>query len=179
MRVHGLGRKLFQFACVLMVLSSMACASEFLVDETFEQDDDDFRIDDEAKIADTPEHREMLDVLVQYRQAVVKKDFGTLKELIAPNYYENASTTNTTADDYGHDDMIASFEQVAKHSDQIQYRMVVKRITKKRGQAMIDYEYRYAFQYMVGDETSWDAGVDVNRVTLRKFDGVWKIHSGL
>ena len=46
-------------------------------------------------------------------------------------------------------------------------------------EAHVDYEYRYTYQYTVGDEVSWDAGVEVNRLDLKKIKGEWKIISGL
>lgn len=172
-------RLTFTLAMLLICLTSVACSPAYLKDENYQKDDMDFRIDEDAKIKDTKSHREVLDVMAQYRMAIVKKDFGTLNRLVAKEYYDNASTTHTTKDDYGRDELKSVFELMAKHTDSIQYRMLIKEISIKKKSARVDYEYRYAYQYKVGDEVSWDAGVEVNRVELRSFDGEWKIVAGM
>lgn len=169
-----------QLLFVLLVsMTAAACGPTYLMDDNFHAEDLDFRIDDEAKIQDTSSHREVLEVLAKYRVAIVKKDFGTLNSIIASEYYENAGTTNTTKDDYGHPQLKDLFELMAQHSESIQYKITVKQIEVSKREAQVDYEYRYAYQYKVGEEMSWDAGVEVNRVQLRQMDGVWKIISGL
>ncbi|CAN0217933.1 unnamed protein product [Laminaria digitata] len=161
-------------------MTTFGCASEFIRGEDVYKDDVDFIIDDEAKIRDTSENRAILDVMAKYRQAMVKKDFGTLNRIIDDGYYDNGSTTNTTRDDYGREQLDELFEMLANHAESIQYRITIKEITIERSEAFVDYEYRYAYQFKVGEEISWDAGVEVNRVTLqRKNEDEWKILSGL
>ena len=53
------------------------------------------------------------------------------------------------------------------------------RVVVKGAEAFIDYEYRYAYQFKVGEEESWDAGVEVNRLELKRVNDQWKIVSGL
>ena len=161
------------------VATFTGCASEYIRGEDFYVEDADFRIDEEAKIKDTVENREILDVMAKYRQAIVKKDFGTLNRIIAEDYYDNASTTNTTRDDYGRAQLDELFEMLANHAESIQYRIIIKDVRVERDEAFVDYEYRYAYQFKIGEEVSWDAGVEVNRVTLKQQEDSWKILSGL
>ena len=160
-------------------LGLTACATGLIEDENFHEEEVEFRIDEEASIEDTPSNREVLEVLVQYRSALVRKDFGDLNGLIAEEYYDNASTTNTTRDDYGREQLSEFFEMLANHSQNIQYRVMVKNMGVSRAEAFIDYEYRFAYQFKVGEEESWDAGVDVNRLELKRINDQWKIVSGL
>lgn len=170
-------RSLPLLSLAVMVLS--ACGSEYLVDEEFSQDDPEFRIDDSAKIMDSPQNREVLGVMLEYRQALVRKDVGTLNRIISKDYYENASTTDTTRDDYGRPELGDIFEMIVQHAENIQYRVTIKSVEIKKDRAFVDYEFRYAYQFKVGDDVNWDAGVDVNRVSMRLFEGEWKIVSGL
>lgn len=165
--------------CVVCLTSVTACGPSYLVDDNFYAEDLDFRIDQEAKIEDTQAHRDVLDVIARYRVALVKKDVGALNGMIAADYYENAGTTHTTKDDYGQTQLGDVFEMMAQHSESIQYQITIKDMEVLKREAHVDYEYRYAYQYKVGEETSWDAGVDVNRVQLRQIEGQWKIVSGL
>ncbi|MEM1350171.1 MAG: hypothetical protein AAGI01_16550 [Myxococcota bacterium] len=162
-----------------LALASVGCGSAFLKDEDFQAEDLDFRIDPESEIPNDDAHRELLEVFAEYRRALVRKDFGTLNRIIADVYYENAGTTSTTRDDYGHEQLPKTFEQIASHAETIQYQVTVKSMTLDRSKGFVDYEYRYAYQYKVGEGVSWDAGVDVNRVEFRKVDGAWKIVNGL
>ncbi len=164
---------------LLMLVMLSACAAGQIQDKNFHQDDTEFRIDEEAAIEDTEGNREVLEVLVKYRQALVRKDFGELGAMIADDYYDNGSTTNTTRDDYGKDQLSEFFEMLANHAENIQYRVMVKRVVVKGAEAFIDYEYRYAYQFKVGEEESWDAGVEVNRLELKRVNDQWKIVSGL
>lgn len=167
------------FLVALALLPLSACGPDYLKDDNYKANDVDFRIDEEAQIEDTKEHREILEMLASYRIAVVKKDFGALNSMVSKSYYDNAATTNTTKDDYGHDQLKNVFELMAAHTSSIQYRMTVKQMEVEPMEAHVDYEYRYTYQYTVGDEVSWDAGVEVNRLDLKKIKGEWKIISGL
>ncbi len=155
------------------------CGSDYLRDDNFYTQDTDFTIDREALIADTDTHRAILDVLAQYRTALVRKDFGSLNRIIAEDYYDNGSTTDTTRDDYGYKEMAEIFELLAQRAETIRYRIIVKQLSVENLTAHVDYEYKYAYQYRTGNELTWDAGVEVNRVELQQRDGAWKIVSGL
>lgn len=169
-------------ALLLVVGTTTACGKSMLTDKTYEvaAEDRDFRIDQEAKIADTQEARDVLNVLAEYRRALVRKDFAGVKRLIAEDYYDNGSTTNTTKDDYDGKALPELFELIAKHTESIQYQVTVKTVSFKHKRAFVSYEYRYAYQYKVGDEMSWDAGVEVNQLELvQNKEGAWKILTGL
>lgn len=166
-------------AALLLTMTLAACGPAYLRTEDHYSDERGFAIDDEAKIADTTANRQVIDVLLQYRGAVVRKDVGTLRRLISDRYYDNGATTDTTRDDYGADDLPDLFELMAQHTDQIRYEVVVKKVEVKDRTAFVDYEFKYAYEYKVGEASTWDAGLDVNRLELESEDGEWKIVSGL
>lgn len=166
---------------ILLVFSatSIGCAGNFIRGDELYPDDPHFSIDEQAQIEDTTDARQLLDVLFQYRRALVSKDFGTLLRLVSDDYYDNAGTTHTTADDYGRDELDEHFELLANYAQQIRYRIVVKDVQIDGGRAHIDYEFEYAFQYRIGDHETWDAGVDVNRVEFLREGERWRISSGM
>lgn len=155
------------------------CGAKQLRADEFYVDDPDFHIDEEASIPDTTETREVLDVLWQYRQAIVNKDFGVLNRLVSDDYYENAGTTGTTADDYGRSELGEIFEMVAQSADEIRYQITVRDVQVRGTQAHVDYEFDYAFKFQVGDSVTWDAGADVNRLELAREGDRWRIVSGM
>jgi phosphopantetheine adenylyltransferase len=161
-----------------MLISS--CMKNQLEDEELEANDRSFQIADEAEVIDTEKTRAVLNVLSRYRQAVVDKDFGTIKKLVSQDYYDNAGTTDTTEDDYGWSELKKQIlEMMAEHTDEIKYDMLIQNVEVKKGTAYIDYEYDFAYRYKVGETQTWDAGLETNRVELQKEDGKWRITSGL
>ncbi|QDG54017.1 hypothetical protein FIV42_25735 [Persicimonas caeni] len=167
------------FLVSLTALSSVACGSDYIRSEELYADNPGFNIDEEAEIADTTTNRQVIDVLVHYRQAVVNKDFGALKRLISEDYYDNAGTTDTTTDDYSAEHLGEVFEMMAQHAQDIKYNVLVQGVEVSKDRAFIDYKYDYAYQYKVGEDVAWDAGVDVNRLELIQEGGKWRIVSGL
>lgn len=163
----------------LTALGSVACGSDYIRSENLYADDPGFTIDDETEIPDTTVNREVLDVLAHYRQAVISKDFGSLKRLVSKHYYDNGGTTDTTTDDYSAEHLGKVFELMAQHADDIKYNVTVKDVEVRKDRAFVDYKFDYAYQYKVDDEVAWDAGVDVNRLELAREDGRWMIVSGL
>lgn len=172
-------RLLVAFVISTGLLAGVGCGSDFIRDDQIYKDDPDFRIDEDSEIEDTLENREALDVLATYRKAVVAKDFGTLKRLISPNYYDNAGTTDTTEDDYSAEDLGEIFELMAQGAREIRYDVMVSAVDIKGDRATVDYKFEYAYQYVSADDSSWDVGVDVNRLELVKENGRWLIISGL
>lgn len=185
MPVYGVGILKFtsRFWVGLVLLSVMivssACSPGYIRPNDIYPNDPAFRIDSEARIPDTVEARKVLDVVAQYRLALVNKDFGTLNRLVSENYYDNAGTTHTTSDDYGVNELRSAFEVMASHTEGIQYKVVIKDLVFEDQRAHVDYEYEYAYEYKVGDESTWDAGVEVNRLRLAHEGDVWRIVGGL
>lgn len=171
--------KIRNLVLLVMVSFLMACGSAYLEADEHYPEERGFTIDEEAEIADTLEHRQVIDILLQYRNAVVRKDVGSLRRLVSEDYYDNGGTTDTTRDDFGVDQLPDIFELIAQHAEQIKYDVTVKDVAVTDDVAYVDYEYEYAFQYKVGEQTSWDAGLEVNRLELGRRNGEWKIVSGL
>lgn len=173
--------RIMRFGLLALMCGLCACGSSYLTTEELGlQDDRDFAIDEESKIEDSDEARKVVLVVADYRRALVRKDFGALRGMIDEQYYDNGATTSTTRDDYGRDEVVEQvFEMIAQHAEAIQYRVTVKDVRVKDDRATVDYEFRYAYQYRVGEELTWDAGVDVNRLEMQRRGDVWKIVSGL
>lgn len=174
-----LRRLLILLVVGMTMLGSVGCGGEYIRSENIYANDPGFNIEEDSEIPDTTVNRELLDVLADYRQAVIRKDFGALKRLISADYYDNAGTTDTTKDDYSADHLAEVFEMMAQHAEDIKYNVLVQSVEVRKDRAYIDYKYDYAYQYKIGDEVAWDAGVDVNRLELAQKDGTWRIVSGL
>lgn len=171
-------RWVFGLTCLAMVVGT-GCGLRNIRDQKLYEDQDGFRIGDDADIRDTTRNRKILNVVAQYQQAVTNKNLETLRRLVSDDYYDNAGTTDTTEDDYGTKQFLEFWEQIAKYSESIKYNITVRKIDEKRGRVAVKYEYKYAFKVAVGENPEWDAGVNVNKLELVGTDGNWKIVSGM
>ncbi|RAL21643.1 hypothetical protein DL240_12360 [Lujinxingia litoralis] len=176
---RGFANALKMLVTLAAISLSFGCATHYITPDSLYADDADFKIDPESQILDTTEARQALDVLYRYRQALVDKDYGTLNQLISDDYYDNAGTTETTTDDYGREELVSILELTAQHADRIQMAIVVKGLNIEGPRAQIDYEYDFAYQYALGGQDAWDAGVDVNRMNLALEGDRWRIVGGL
>ncbi len=173
------GQRLFGLVVAVSLIFAMGCASSGLQSDDLYPDTPEFQISDDADIADTEDHRQVLEVLYEYRMALVTKDFGTLNRLVSEDYYDNAGTTHTTEDDYGYDNLPEVFELLANYADEIQYGIKVRALEVDGRQASVDFRYDYAYRFKMGDQETWDAGSDMNRLEMRREGDVWRITGGM
>jgi hypothetical protein len=100
--------------------------------------------------------------------------------LISRQYYENSSTTDTTADDYGYEELVQQvLPKLLDNIKHVQYRIQVRRIEVDGNRAIAEYEYFYKFQYAEGGRERWISRNDFNRLDLVFEEGSWKIVAGL
>lgn len=163
----------------LLLFGLSACTSDYLRKDKGYEELNGFEFDQEARIEDTTANREVVNVLIEYRTALLTKDVGLMRRLISEDYYSNAGTTNTTADDYGMAELPDVLELFSKHADDVKYDVTVKAVQVDGRKATVDYEYKYAYRYDVNGQAAWDAGIDLNRLELEQREGTWKIVSGL
>ncbi len=172
--------KLRFFLLLILVTSPLcACASGLVQTKDFDQPYF-FSIDDEAKIKDSDENMEILKTVQKYRDAISNKDIETLKAIISTEYYENASTTDDLADDYGNERIEEILNDYLSQSvKDIRYIIQVKQLTKEGMEYHVDYQYIWNFRYEVAGQSYWQSKNDTNRITLIKENDEWKIKSGL
>ncbi|MEZ4459842.1 MAG: hypothetical protein R3E66_08960 [bacterium] len=163
----------------LVALAATACGPDYLRKESHYADVQGVEIDEQSEIPDTEANRAIVNVLITYRNALIQKDVGSLKRLVSDKYYENAGTTDTTKDDYGAADLNDVFELLASEAEDIKYDVIIKGVEVDGDKASVDYEFKYAYRFTVGDQQTWDAGTDLNRLELLDENGEWKIISGL
>lgn len=167
-------RSLLMAALVATMAMLSACGAGTI--STFET----LQFDENAKVADTQEHREVLEVVDAYRVALEKRDTDSLRNLISVEYYENAGTSATSEDDYGFNGVPKALERLGEAVRSIQFELVVKDVLIEGDRAFVTYEYLWNFRYEIGDKSNWESGRDINRMHLvRDQGGLWKISRGL
>ena len=131
-------------------------------------------------VEDTAQNRGVHEIVEAYRTAMEKRDEDQIRELVSRQYYENASTTNKSTDDYGFD--VLAERVIPKLRDnikKIQLRILLKKVTVDGDRAFAEYEYFAKYLFSEGGQEQWKALNDFNRLDLIREDGNWKIIAGL
>lgn len=133
-----------------------------------------------TKVEDNAQNRAVFDVVEAYRSAMEERDMSRLSQLVSRRYYENASTTDTSKDDYGFDSLSTSvIPKLRDNIKKVQYRISIRKIGVEGAGAWAEYEYFARFLYSEGGREEWITANDFNRLDLVLEDGAWKIAAGL
>lgn len=131
-------------------------------------------------ILDTPENREVIDLIENYRLAIESRDATLLAQIVSRSYFENASTTSATDDDYGYEQLLREVLPVLRDNiKKVIYKVAVKKVQLKGKQASVFVDWELTLQYVEGGVEGWSTAKDKNRIDLVVEDGRWKIASGL
>jgi ketosteroid isomerase-like protein len=131
-----------------------------------------------SKIPDTPEHREVLEIVSQYQKAMEARDADRLLALASPDYYEDAATTSPD-DDYGIDGLRKVLSERFSKIQLMSYVVKVQRLEVDGDKASVDYNYEMRFSFKVGESLRWHTAQDDNRLEMKKGEGGWKIVAGM
>jgi hypothetical protein len=133
-----------------------------------------------TEIEDTPDNREIVALVDSYRKAVEERDESTLLRLVSRRYAENASTTDTSDDDYGYGTLTEQvLPQLHDNVKEVQYRVQLRRVGHDADHAYAEFEFMARFLFTEGGRERWQALNDFNRLDFVREDGAWKIESGL
>ncbi len=131
-------------------------------------------------ILDTPENREILDLVESYRLAIEGRDATMLAQVVSRSYFENASTTAATDDDYGYEQLLKEVLPVLRDNiKKVVYKIKIEKVQAKGKQASVFMTFELTCQYVEGGVEGWSTAKDRNRIDLVVEDGRWKISSGL
>ena len=133
-----------------------------------------------TKVEDNPENRAVYDVVEAYRQAVEQRDSERLRFLVSQRYYENASSTDTSNDDYGYGELAERvIPKLRDNIKKVQYRILLRKVAIEGDRAFAEFEYFAKYLFSEGGREQWKALNDFNRLDLVREDGSWKIMAGL
>jgi hypothetical protein len=132
----------------------------------------------DAEIWDTPENRDLLEVVERYRQAMERRDIAGLLSLASPNYYEQAGTSGTE-DDYGFDGLSKILQQRLGKLKTLRLKLVIYRISIDGDRAEVDYTYHGRFQVQGAKRALWSQKSWEARMRMERVGGRWLILSGM
>lgn len=134
-----------------------------------------------TQIEDTEENRELLRVVEQYRRAVEDRDVDRILALTSDSFFEDPGTPGDPSDDYGkpglRERLVTAFGKLGEqHLD-----MSVRKLhySEDGNEAKVEYSFDHRYQLEMAAGKEWHADRDLNRVTLRREAGGWRILSGI
>lgn len=132
-----------------------------------------------TEIKDTPEDRQILEVVLAYRNAVETKNIDKLMGLVSPTFFDNSGTPEP-GDDYDRAGLEAKLRTWAGKAKAVRLDMQVKAIRLENDQARAQYFYDVSYQLPGPDNTlQWKRDSDTKEMALKREDGVWRITSGI
>jgi hypothetical protein len=132
----------------------------------------------EIELADTPDQRQLIKVMEDFRASYERKDVDGLVALASKRFFEKSGSTDTE-DDYAYDGLHKHFSEHFKMIEKIALDYTLKDVRVEGENATIDYHFktRYLMKLPSGDK--WQVTNDLNRMTLAKEDDQWKVLSGM
>lgn len=131
-------------------------------------------------VDDTPENRDVVAFLEEYRNAVQGRNVRRLLDLASPSYLDDNGTPGGE-DDLDYD---ALRERLSSWRDRVldvRYDIKYRRVTWEDHRVFIEYRYTASFQVSTADgEGHWSRRLGDNRIVLsREEDARFKILSGM
>jgi ketosteroid isomerase-like protein len=151
-------------ACALALIGVMfSCAHQKIQD---------------TQIDDTPENREILDLIRSYHRAIESRDADAVLAMVSHRYYEDNGNTDQS-DDYNFAQLSDTLKQDFERTKAMQLELRVDDIVieEDTAEAFIFYTVRGHAEFPAG--TKWKTNTDRARITFTREDGAWKIISGL
>lgn len=132
-----------------------------------------------TKIEHTDEREEIAKLIERYRIAVEQRDADALRAMASNAYYENGSTTENPSDDYDFNGLSKVLDDIRSTVKRVRYEIDLTDIQVMEDTAIVDFDYRTQYLYVVGEQDRWETATDRNRLTFRRERGEWRIVSGL
>ncbi|MBN2494800.1 MAG: hypothetical protein JXR96_09440 [Deltaproteobacteria bacterium] len=132
----------------------------------------------DVELADTPDHRALLDLMASFRKSYESKDIDSLVGLASERFFEDCGSPDA-ADDYGYEGLRKHFDEHFKRIKKIQLNLSIKNVRVEKDSATIDYHYvtRYLMDLPAGEQ--WKITDELNRMELAREGGAWKVTSGM
>lgn len=132
-----------------------------------------------TNVEDTAEHRELFDIVMQYRAAMEARDADTIIGLVSTTYYEDNGNADPS-DDYGYtelrDEILPQTMDVTK---EVFLTLEVQEIVVDDDTAHVDVRFNQRARIEMPSGSSWDTQRELNRIDFRREDQGWRIVRGL
>lgn len=130
-----------------------------------------------TKVSDTPQNRDIVNRVEEYRIAMEQRDASKLLSLAHPNYYEDSGTPSG-ADDYGYPGLKRVLEQRLGALRWLRYLVRYRSVNVEGERATVDIRYDISFQLMTEMGEKWERRQNDKRLELIRENNRWMFVSG-
>lgn len=124
-----------------------------------------------TRIQDTPDNREILILVSQYRDAYQARDAHAIAELASDRYLDKRAGISKSV-------LENSLQEDFDRVRELQLEINVHRITVEGDRAQLDYFYSTSYLLKTPDAT-WETKTDDKRMELERDSDGWKVVNGL
>lgn len=119
-----------------------------------------------TSVDDTPENRDILGFMEEYRHAVEARDVGKILSLASPRYLDDNGTP-TGGDDIDFDRLREKLQRWAGGVPDVRYEIRYRRVTQRGGRILVDYRYTASYRLANAEgEDRWSRRLSDNRIVL-------------
>lgn len=130
-----------------------------------------------TRIPDTPDTRELLQLMDRYRAALEARNADAIMQLVSPNFRDNAGT-DTPADDLHYKDLPQALPQLFERLEDTRVELDIRRIQVDGNEASATYYWAASWRMpKLGDKPQRES--ELEQMIFEKVDGKWKILSGI
>jgi len=134
----------------------------------------------DSKVPDTEENRAIYKLMLEYKDALQRRDADRILTLVSRDYLENGSTTDSDTDDYGYQELADEvLPRLLNNVKAIQFEFRPQGINVVGERAQVQFEYTTHFLYSEGGRENWHTKSDLNQWELVRTPDGWRIVSGL
>jgi hypothetical protein len=130
-----------------------------------------------TEIQDTPDTREILQLMENYRSAVEAKDANRIVQLVAESFKDDAGT-GTPEDDLDYASLRRTLPDRLSKVDDLQLEMSVRQVTVVKDAASAIYYYNTRFRMPHLTTKPVNEG-DLKQMFFKRIGNQWKIVSGI
>lgn len=120
-----------------------------------------------TSIEDTPDNREVLAFMEQYRTAVESRSAENVLKLVASDYWEDSGTPDQR-DDYGIEKLQRDLAERLSHTRAIHLELRIQHVEPDDASLRVDYRYLQRALLAMPAGEQWVSHSDVNRIVLRR-----------
>jgi len=133
-----------------------------------------------SSVESTDENEEIWNAVLDYRRAIEERDVDSLVGMVSSEYFDNASTTDSNADDYGFDDLRQKYLPILrKNIKKVRMDLRLTEIVIQGDHASVRFEQNLRFLFSEGGKDGWRTTKDYNELVFVREDTRWKIIAGL
>ncbi len=120
-------------------------------------------------VEDTPENREVVAFMEEYRHAVENRDVRALLDLASEEYLDHNGTPSTQ-DDFDYDQLRDRLAAWSERVLDVRYDIRYHRITWEEQRVYVEFQYSASFRVARGEGDQWARRIAAHRVELARDD---------